>query len=332
MTHEIFIVDELKTPKELDWEILNYLSHGSFGKIFNIKKKGCPEKYIIKIESLNNKTCKNEHYFYNKTRKLAGKCGILESFKFPAQIIINNTLHGSLILEKKTFNLAFFIDYLFNIEERILFGRPAKTHLPINENETSCSDNKNIDSSKYNPYIDPYFVRVYRDFCTVQKRNEFIKKLLNTFEFLNKIKISHRDVKPENIVFNEIHNPYLIDFGFSTSIKDSKMKIIDKTVVGTLEYMSPDSHVPIKSKRSDLVSFGYCLFKILEINNLPWFKEIRKDGKTSVELINTIKKYFHRNLNAFVSNNGLIEYFNCIYSKDYKSDPDFDKLKNITFY
>lgn len=314
MTSEIFIVDELKRPKELDWEILNYLSHGSFGKIFNIKKKGSEDKYIIKIESLNNKTCKIEHNFYNKVRNIHNKCGILESYKFPAQIIINNTLQGSLILKKKAFNLAFFIDYSFNMEERLL-----------------SSMNKQ-NGNKINPYTNPFFVRVYKDFCTTKKRNIFINKIIDTLQFLNKIKVSHRDIKPENIVFNEITEPYLIDFGFSVSIRDSRINAMDKTLVGTLEYMSPDSHVPIRSKRCDLVSFGYCLFKIIEIANLPWFKEIKKDEKASIEIVYTVKKHFHRNLKFFITSKDLIEYFNCVYLKDYKSDPDFDKIKTLFFY
>lgn len=310
MSNEIFIVEELKSPKELNWEISNYLSHGSFGKIFNIKKKGCSTQYIIKIESLNNKTCKAEHYFYNKVRNLNDKVGILDSYKFPAQIIINNILQGSLILEKKAFNLAFFIDYSFNIEKY-----------------TKAIESEKENGSKYKVYTDSNFIRVYNDFSTSITRNIFIRKILSALEFLNKIQVIHRDIKPENIVFNEIYQPYLIDFGFCVSVKDNKINVLEKKLVGTLEYMSPDSHVPIRSKRGDLVSFGYCLFKIFEVVNLPWLKEVKRDEQASVETVFTIKKYFHKNLNYFITKASLTDYFNCIYTKSYNSDPDFDKIK-----
>ncbi len=62
---------------------------------------------------------------------------------------------------------------------------------------------------------------------TPQKNaKKIIKSLADALKYLHERRISHRDIKLENIIINEDLSPKLIDFGFSTCIeKNKKVKI-----------------------------------------------------------------------------------------------------------
>ncbi len=52
---------------------------------------------------------------------------------------------------------------------------------------------------------------------------KIFKSLVNALQYIHNRKISHRDIKLENIILDEQLNPKLIDFGFSTCIDKKKV-------------------------------------------------------------------------------------------------------------
>jgi eukaryotic-like serine/threonine-protein kinase len=72
----------------------------------------------------------------------------------------------------------------------------------------------------------------------------------------------HRDVKPDNIVFDAAGRPRLIDFGLARGRAETE----GEGVIGTLRYSSPEQSGMIKrpvDQRSDLYSLGAVLFECL---------------------------------------------------------------------
>ncbi|HSP86912.1 MAG TPA: protein kinase, partial [Ignavibacteriaceae bacterium] len=112
-----------------------------------------------------------------------------------------------------------------------------------------------------------------------------IKKIsLQICEGINEIHkkgIVHRDLKTNNIMFDEEFNIRIMDFGLSKSNLVSTMTNLG-TVLGTLGYVAPEQVTNSGvDKRSDIFSFGVILYEMCT-NELP-FK-----GNNEIALIHAI--------------------------------------------
>lgn len=74
--------------------------------------------------------------------------------------------------------------------------------------------------------------------------------------------IIHRDLKPQNIIRSQDQRIYLVDFGAVENIFCHHSNL-DKTLVGTLGYMSPEQIQGKAIPASDLYSLGCCLLFLL---------------------------------------------------------------------
>jgi serine/threonine protein kinase len=82
-------------------------------------------------------------------------------------------------------------------------------------------------------------------------------------EFLYDHHIDHYDIKPENIVLNDIHTVRLIDFDCARQNQDGYVSLL-----GTVRYMAPEVSLypdsPYSPNSMDVFSFGcmllYCLY------------------------------------------------------------------------
>src|SRR5690606_14352254 len=83
---------------------------------------------------------------------------------------------------------------------------------------------------------------------------------------VHKQKIVHRDVKPANILLNDVGRPLLSDFGILKIVDSEESQGLTGTgmVVGTPAYMAPEQ---IKGKnidgRADIYALGVILYELL---------------------------------------------------------------------
>ncbi len=98
---------------------------------------------------------------------------------------------------------------------------------------------------------------------------KIIKDLVRTFSYLQKRNISHRDIKPQNILIFNGGEYKLADFGEAKELLNNYNNTNKQTLRGTELYMSPILFQALRSKtflkyinhnsyKSDVFSFGLC--------------------------------------------------------------------------
>ena len=123
----------------------------------------------------------------------------------------------------------------------------------------------------------PYLVMTY---CAVGSCEKLIGKVTEKevwkilhdvasgLAYLHNNNIIHQDIKPANILQDDMGNYVIIDFGISTLARDTlrKSTLMGNTSAGTLAYMGPErfskDSAPILA--SDIWSLGAMLFELLE--------------------------------------------------------------------
>ena len=139
-----------------------------------------------------------------------------------------------------------------------------------------------------------------------------ISSLITTFAQLQKEKISHRDIKPQNIlIFKDSKTYKLADFGEAKELLSDDKPTERQTLRGTELYMSPILFYALRSRqiikyvkhnpyKSDLFSFGLCcLFaSTLCFESIYDVREIRNN--TAIKYI--IQKYLGNRYSNVVIN------------------------------
>jgi serine/threonine protein kinase len=84
--------------------------------------------------------------------------------------------------------------------------------------------------------------------------------------------VLHRDIKPDNIVIDREGTVKVMDFGIAHALGSARLTR-EKSIIGTLEYMSPERIQGAKAdQRSDIYSVGVLLFEMIA-GRLPFMAE-----------------------------------------------------------
>lgn len=112
---------------------------------------------------------------------------------------------------------------------------------------------------------------IKKKYYTEQELITIMKELIHTFAELQRHNISHRDIKPQNILLLPDGSFRIADFGEAKRVLSSNKKTARQTIRGTELYMSPILFHALKSKgyndlytvhntfKSDVFSLGLCL-------------------------------------------------------------------------
>ena len=116
----------------------------------------------------------------------------------------------------------------------------------------------------------------------------YIAELILAIEYLHKNNIIYRDLKPNNILIDSDGHIKLTDFGLAK--ENVNNDIPNKTMVGTLEYLTPEMISNKGStKASDIYGIGVILYELLT-GLTPFYSE---DPNKMLEQIKTHKLEFH---------------------------------------
>ena len=168
---------------------------------------------------------------------------------------------------------------------------------------------------------------------------EILRQLTEALLFLkNKFNISHRDIKPQNILVFDNGIYKLADFGEAKEIKISKQL---NTLRGTELYMSPALYEGLKREKndvshdtfkSDVFSLGFCLLFAagLNFNLLYQIRDITNNSVTEKTINNHLKKMYSNKFIQILCKmlkvdeiqrygfTEILEYINNNYNKDEK--------------
>jgi len=75
--------------------------------------------------------------------------------------------------------------------------------------------------------------------------NQWLPQIASALDFIHAKNWVHRDLKPDNILFDKAGNPYLADFGIAKALEGAPMgvKTTKGAFIGSLQYMAPEMHL-----------------------------------------------------------------------------------------
>ena len=146
----------------------------------------------------------------------------------------------------------------------------------------------------------------------------------------------HQDIKPENILTDNITREklYLVDFGTSAEWWDHQRKkhispIRSNRMVGTARYSSLANHRGIKQcRKDDLESFGYVLIYLIK-GRLPWQGIQAPDFRSKWKNIKRIKSTTSITSLCYGLPECFEMYFKYINQLNFKDTPNYSYLRKL---
>ena len=169
-------------------------------------------------------------------------------------------------------------------------------------------------------------------YYTKQELFDIIKQLVTCYALMQKYNISHRDVKPQNVlILNGLYK--LCDFGEARNIS-GKNGYIHQPIRGSELYMSPilfdalnNNQIDVlhNSYKSDVFSLGMCIFLAATLS-FDCLYEIREEKN-----MKNIKKILEKYLIPHYSRNLVNILYNML-QIDEDLRPNFIELEKIIFH
>jgi serine/threonine protein kinase len=90
-----------------------------------------------------------------------------------------------------------------------------------------------------------------------------VERLASALDHAHSKGVIHRDIKPDNVLFDASNNPYLSDFGVA-KVTESLVSTTGQGVIGTPAYLSPEQALGENvDRRADIYGLGAMLYEML---------------------------------------------------------------------
>ena len=173
---------------------------------------------------------------------------------------------------------------------------------------------------------------------------KFIQTMLEGHIHLQKINIAHRDIKPENILLFETDKLFfkICDVGVSVRTGDNTSDTKNRTLIGTVAFLSPELFESYKAQKSqtiynpyksDVYSLGLVFLYFVTLKTITGVERLDKDPKYIQKKINFLirdAKFRYRKIK------GLEKTLKEMLNPNWKLRPDFLELnefiQNINLY
>ncbi len=134
------------------------------------------------------------------------------------------------------------------------------------------------------------------------KALHIILQVAEALEYLHENKIVHRDIKPDNILYDGYANIKLCDLGEAIEIVENRERGIENVTCGSVQYISPEQAKGLSDldTRSDIYSLGATLFHLCT-GEVPFSGKDSTDimVKQVIESLNS-EKYRDKSLSPFI--------------------------------
>lgn len=146
----------------------------------------------------------------------------------------------------------------------------------------------------YETYDDPRFMFIVMEYCkghtlghqlkqmksfTEEDTAFILQQLLSAIHHCHSSNVSHRDIKPDNIMLDSDYNVTLIDFGLSKLTTKNRLK----SVIGSPLYMSPEVFKGKYTNKCDIWSLGVLIYHMIS-GKLPFkgdtIEEVHEKAKS----------------------------------------------------
>lgn len=160
----------------------------------------------------------------------------------------------------------------------------------------------------------------------------YFHQMIDAFEYLHSRGISHRDMKPDNIMLDDEFNLKIADFGFSSKAASNQ------SFKGTRSYMAPEILIGAKyhGQMVDIFAAGIILF--IMVTQIPPFQMAHpKDGWYKFVCSNRMDKFwkFHgQNQPGGIEffSQSFIDLINWIFNFDHTTRPSLAEIKAHEWY
>jgi serine/threonine protein kinase len=149
------------------------------------------------------------------------------------------------------------------IQAKLNHPNIAQLYSLVEDGQSLCIVMEFVDGSNLTRYVPMAW----------KKALPVILQTLEGLDYAHRRGVLHRDIKPENIVIDVEGTVKVMDFGIAHALGSSRLTR-DKSIVGTIEYMSPERILGREmDQRTDLYSVGILLFEMLA-GRLPFDSQI----------------------------------------------------------
>lgn len=160
----------------------------------------------------------------------------------------------------------------------------------------------------------------------------YFHQMIDAFEYLHSKGISHRDMKPDNIMLDDEFNLKIADFGFSSKSASNQ------SFKGTRSYMAPEILIGAKyhGQMVDIFAAGIILF--IMVTQIPPFQMAHpKDGWYKFVCSNRMDKFwkFHgQNQPGGIDffSKSFMDLINWLFNFDHTTRPSLAEIKEHEWY